>query len=243
MYRLVVILVCLFSSLSITAQDKLTSQDIINRAIKKHGGKHYQNASYTYKFRNHEYVYHRNEGSYRYERYNPKTQFRDILTNNGLSRYKQDEQIELTTKDRDKYAESVNSVNYFTFLPYFLHDQAVNHRLLGTTEILGKTYFEIEVTFDKEGGGKDHDDIYMYWIHSDDFTVDYLAYSFHVNGGGVRFRSAYNRRNIDGIIFQDYINHKHDKNTAVSKLDELYQSGSLTELSRIELTDIRSVKS
>jgi len=97
------------------------------------------------------------------------------------------------------------------------------------------------VTFDQEGGGVDHEDVYVYWVHKQDMTVDYLAYSYQVNGGGVRFRSAYNRRKIGGIIFQDYINYKHDKDTPVSSLDALYETGKLTELSKIELKNIKTI--
>jgi hypothetical protein len=41
---------------------------------------------------------------------------------------------------------------------------------------------------------KDFDDEYMYWI-KDTRKVDYLAYSYHVNDGGVRFRAAFNPSN------------------------------------------------
>jgi len=71
--------------------------------------------------------------------------------------------------------------------------------------------------------------------------VDYLAYSYHVNGGGVRFRSAYNSREVDGVRFQDYINYKHDSTTPVEEMDEYYLKGELKELSKIELRNIISL--
>ncbi len=150
-------------------------------------------------------------------------------------------EIELSEKDSRKYSNSVNSVNYFAFLPFFLNDQAVNKKLIGETKIKGTDYYKIEVTFDQEGGGDDHDDIYIYWINKADYSMDYLAYSFHVNGGGVRFRSAYNQRTIGGITFQDYVNYKHDKDTPVSALDALYERGELKELSKIELVNVQEI--
>ncbi len=86
------------------------------------------------------------------------------------------------------YSNSVNSVAYFALLPFRLNDAAVNKRYIGTSEIKGEPYFEIEVTFQQKGGGKDHDDVFIYWIHQQHFTMDYLAYSFIVDGGGTRFR-------------------------------------------------------
>ena len=48
----------------------------------------------------------------------------------------------------------------------------------------------------------------MYWFNKETFKPDYLAYDFHTDGGGVRFRKAYNERYVDGIRFVDYENYK-----------------------------------
>lgn len=37
--------------------------------------------------------------------------------------------------------------------------------------------------------------------------MDFLAYEYNVNGGGVLFREAFNSRMIEGMRFQDYINY------------------------------------
>ena len=69
--------------------------------------------------------------------------------------------------------------------------------------------------------------------------MDYLAYSFQVNGGGVRFREAYNPRTVGGIRFQDYVNYKHEnKDFPVQQLDQAFLNKELKELSRIELKNI-----
>ena len=71
--------------------------------------------------------------------------------------------------------------------------------------------------------------------------MDYLAYSYEVDGGGVRFREAYNTRKIGGVLFQDYVNYKHLKNTDVSTFDILFEKGELKELSRIELENVKNI--
>jgi hypothetical protein len=215
------------------------AQSIVDLAITTHGGDRYTNASYQYDFRKHRYTYIYNDGDYHYERFNQSDQIKDVLSNEGFTRYIKGKKVTLPVKEVQKHSGTVNSIHYFAFLPFFLNDPAVNKAYIGTSTINDQDYHKIQVTFDQVGGGVDHEDVYVYWINQQSHTVDFLAYSFRVNGGGVRFRSAYNRRNVGGIIFQDYINFKHDKNTPVSDLDTLYVSKKLIELSRIELKNIQ----
>jgi hypothetical protein len=53
-----------------------------------------------------------------------------------------------------------------------------------------KQYDVVGVTFGQDGGGKDFDDEFHYWINKQTHKVDYLAYSYRTNDGGVRFRTA-----------------------------------------------------
>ena len=110
----------------------------------------------------------------------------------------------------------------------------------GITSIKGKSYHQVEVRFQEENGGKDFEDVFLYWFNPDSFTVDYLAYSYITDGGGVRFREAINRRSVKGITFQDYINYKpQDKSTPLSEMANLFENDELVELSRIENVNIR----
>ena len=68
-----------------------------------------------------------------------------------------------------------------------------------------------------------------------------MAYSYSVNDGGVRFRSAYNPRTIDGIRFQDYINWEAPVGTPLKDLPALFEKDKLKELSRIETVDVRNL--
>jgi len=112
---------------------------------------------------------------------------------------------------------------------------------VGQEKVKNVLYEVIEVTFDKEGGGKDYDDEFYYWINRETYLIDYLAYNYQVGKGGVRFRSAYNKRNIAGITFQDYINYKAPVGTPISELPSLYESDKLIELSRIETENITKI--
>ena len=163
------------------------------------------------------------------------------MTNSDFTRMVDGQEIELSDKKKSGYSGSLNSVIYFATLPYKLQDPAVNTAYKGTTTIKGKNYEVLEITFDEEGGGKDHEDVYYYWINQKTKVIDYLAYNFQVNNGGVRFRSAYNSRNVDGIIFQDYINFKAPVGTPLSELPKLFEKEELKQLSVIATESVKKL--
>ncbi|MDX1278846.1 DUF6503 family protein, partial [Oceanihabitans sediminis] len=125
-----------------------------------------------------------------------------------------------------------------------LNDPAVNKKYLGEVSIKEKNYHKVQVTFNEEGGGEDHDDVFVYWVNTETFTVDYLAYSFKEYTGdlGLRFREAYNSRTVNGLRFVDYNNFKtEDKSLQLFDLDKVFENDKLKLLSKIELKNI-SVK-
>jgi len=221
---------------------KETAQQIIDKAIEKAGGDRYNKTEISFDFRKGSYRSKRDGGKFELERVladSTGTQYRDLVNNDGFTRYYKDTVVQLTDSMKTVYANSVNSVHYFVQLPFGLNDKAVNKELIGKDTIYDKEYYEIKVTFDAEGGGEDHEDIYMYWVNSQTYHIDYLAYSFEVNDGGLRFRKAYNPRTIEGIRFVDYENYKTDDlSTPLSKLDDLYEARQLELLSKIENKNI-----
>jgi len=217
------------------------AQQIIDRSIATHGGEQLQQSHFSFDFRKKHIEVHFENGSFRYESFLDDSigQVHDVLTNEGFSREVNEQLLDLSDEDNTKYMNTLNSIVYFALLPYYLNDPAVNKQLLGTTTIKGKPYFEIKITFDQEGGGTDYEDEFVYWIHQDDYTMDYLAYSFHVNDGGTRFREAYNVREIGGIRFADYVNYESTiEDFALDDYEQLFQEGKVEELSRIELENV-----
>ncbi len=111
---------------------------------------------------------------------------------------------------------------------------------LGETELNGERYHLVKVTFQAEGGGEHYEDEFLYWFGLEDSLMDYMAYSYHTDGGGVRMREVSEVIEVGGIRFQNYLNLKvEDKNTPVEKMQELYISGKLEKLSEINLENIR----
>lgn len=220
----------------------LSAQQIIDKAIENAGGDLYKNTAIQFTFRDIQYTSHRKNGVYQLTRSFTDSlgEVKDVLTNSGFNRYRNSEIVSLADSIATLYSNSVNSVHYFVQLPFGLNDDAVQKELKGETEVKGKKYYNIEVTFKQEGGGTDHDDVYMYWINKEDFTLDYFAYKFYTGKGGIRFREAYNLRTINGIRFADYRNYKIEpwKSVDLKNLGKLFETGKLELLSDIKTEDI-----
>ena len=218
------------------------AQRIVDQAIAAHGGEALEQAHLSFDFRKKHYEVQLDGGQFVYESHGEDSigLVHDVLTNQEFSRSVDGEPLTLSQKDRDAYRNSLNSVVYFVLLPSPLNDPAVNKEYIGETSLKGEPYHKIRVTFREEGGGDDFDDEYVYWIHRERYTMDYLSYSFHVNEGGTRFREAYNVRTVQGIRFADYVNYESTvEDVALENYDQLFEAGKVEEISRIETRNIR----
>lgn len=218
---------------------------VINNAIKTHGGDLYDVADYTFEFREKEYHFTNDHNNYNYAvKYIDKQGFPiyDQLINGTFTRTVNNELVNLSQEEQDKYGSALNSVIYFVLLPYKLNDTSVNKKYVEETTIKGEKYDVVEVTFAQEGGGEDFDDQYQYWVNQTTSKIDYFAYNYTVNGGGARFRSAYNKQVVDGITFQDYINWEASFETPLKDIPALFEKAELKEASRIELSNVISLK-
>ncbi len=241
-----IILLLLFIYSSCNTENKtLTAQQIIDKTIEKAGGSNYDTAGISFTFRDINYTSERKDGLYKLSRTFTDSigETLDVLTNSNFDRTVNGTKIILADSTAAKYSNAINSVIYFVQLPYGLNAESVKKELVGNAEIDEKKYYEVKVTFEEKGGGTDHEDIYMYWINEETFTIDYFAYKFYTGEGGIRFRKAYNERLVNGIRFVDYKNYKVQpwESVDMTTLDELYEAGKLELLSEIETEDV-SVK-
>ncbi len=221
------------------SKSKLTDvQKIVDKAIETAGGQKYLKSTIAFDFRQRHYVATRSGGDYSYGRITQdgSNTVQDFISNEGYRREINGVPANVPDSMAALYTSSTNSVIYFALLPYGLNDAAVNKKLLGETTIKDKPYYLVQVTFHPDGGGEDFEDVYLYWIHQKNFTIDYLAYSFEEKDEtSFRFREAYNARTINGIRFQDYINYSPtDISTPLDSAESFYKKGELEELSRIE---------
>jgi len=244
-YSIIIILAIAVAITSANAQVKsIDPIRLLKKAVKAHGGKKYNKAHYQFQFRDKVYRFKNSRNGYLYSVH--KTQnnqaIYDQLTNGSFVRTVNGLEIPVGDKEKQGAINALNSVIYFATLPHKLLDPAVNLSYAGEANIRDTAYHMLQVTFNEVGGGVDHDDQFMYWVRKDNSRIDYLAYNYQVNGGGVRFRSAYNTRNIKGVLFQDYINYKAEVGTNLAVLPTLYEQDSLKELSKIVTTQVVKLK-
>lgn len=231
------VLIC--ASLYSCVADK--GDQIINETIEHHGGEAYEEFELAFDFRDRHYTASRNKGIFMYTReFSDSTgTIKDVLNNSGFQRYRNGKLAALTDERRNAFTNSVNAVIYFALLPFGLNDDAVNKKWIEQTIIKGEPYDVIYVSFDPQGGGKDHQDEFLYWIHQDKKTMDYMAYNYETDGGGLRFREAINPRKVGSILFQDYVNYKPaDETIPLKQIKALFTSGKLEKLSDIKLENI-----
>ena len=240
--RINLILIALVLFTSCKEDQPITAQHIVNKSIETSGGKNYANFSMEFDFRKRHYISTLNNGNFEYSRITTDsvTTIIDAYGNaKPFSRTKNNSVESVLDSRIPRIENSINSVNYFVLLPYGLNDAAVNKTLLEGTTINGQAYYKIKVTFNQEGGGEDFEDVYIYWVNKATYKIDFLAYSFHVNGGGMRFREAFNERYVNGIRFVDYNNYKPSvKDARVEQLDRLFEKGQLKLLSKIETENV-----
>lgn len=223
-------------------KEELTANEIVSKAIATACSGNCGQAEIDFVFRKVKYKSVREKGKYQLERnfVDSIGAIRDVVSNNGFTRFVNDSLQKITDTTASKYAESINSVHYFVQLPFGLNTTAAKKALLGEATIKEKEYYEIGVTFSEEGGGTDFEDKFVYWIDKKTFHVDYLAYSYAVNGGGVRFREAYNPRVVEGIRFVDYNNYKPASlEIPLTDMDALFQQNELKLLSKIETENVQ----
>lgn len=227
---------------SCSPQKPLDSEGVIAKAIEAYGLDQITNRKIEFDFRDIHYSVLRENDKYTYTRsfQDSLGYVEDILINSSdFTRMVDGTELEVDSIWTGKYSNSVNSVLYFIQLPLTLMDPAAIKKYKGVTKIKGKDYHLVEIRFSEEDGGRDFEDVFLYWFDTATFTMDYLAYSYITDEGGIRFREAFNKSTVGGVTFQDYINYKpEDKLTPIEEMSTLFEKGELIELSRIENDNI-----
>ena len=207
---------------------------IVEQCIAAHGGNNYNHMDVSFDYRKFRIHLVQNDGNFLYERTTKDSfnnEINDVLTNEGFTRKINGKKQDLSTKDHEKYKDGLNAIPWFALLPYKLSEPAVNLKYIREINIGDNAYDKIDVTFDKEAGGKDHQDEFCFWINKSSHTLDYLSYS----NGGPRFRKVTKRQKVDGVIFQDYENYEiPDTTISTADYDKVFIAGNAKLLSKIE---------
>ncbi len=242
---LIAIVVLLLFSCNNSKDYSLSAQAIVDKSIEVSGSDILSESIMSFDFRNKHYKATRQQGVFELERnFTDSTSvsvsvIRDVLSNTGFNRYVDGKAIVVPKEMIPRYSASVNSVHYFSVLPYGLNDSAVINKRLDDISIKDEQYHTIQITFQQEGGGEDYEDIFVYWIHTKTFKIGYFAYSYNEDDGkGMRFREAYNERVVNGVRFVDYNNYKYENEISLTDFPKLFENKKLSLVSKIELTNI-----
>ena len=231
----------LFSCNSDAQNESNQATFIIQKSQEVHASDILRNANVSFQFNHHEY--HRNFEDGQEVRLrrtlNSEENILDEWRGDQLRRWINGEEVFLSDSMQNVYMNSINSVFYFFTLPMKLSDDAVISKYIGEEVILGTNYHKIEITFTAEGGGDDYEDIYVYWFNAQDYTLDFFAYQYFTNGGGMRFRSAMNRRKIADVLVQDYANFSPIDQSSVYDLAKAYEDGQLKLVSDINKLNVQ----
>lgn len=221
-----------------------SAQEVLDKAILKHGFNIENEFDVSFEFRNQRFEADLSAMSNVLRRVTKEANktVEDIIDDDSFIHRVDNQEVALDSEVSWRYSSDTRSVIYFALLPYGANEGAISKELMPSIKIKGEPYYKVEVTYGNNGGGKDFENVFVYWIHQKNFTVDYLAYSYYINGGGVRFREAYNQREVNGVRFQDYINYTIEKDFPAHELDYAFQTGQLKEISRIELGEIQVKK-
>jgi hypothetical protein len=221
---------------------EMDADSLIQKTVAAHGWNLGKPTEIAFNFRDYHYEVNRDASGVRYSREKQDSLglTKDIWTNfSTFERTRNGQVVVLSDSLQTVYANSLNSVLYFAQLPLGLQDQAVVAEYKGLTQLNNQSYHQLAITFKQEGGGEDFQDQFYYWIHSLRFEIDYMAYSYHTNGGGTRFRVGKNKQQVKGLLFQDFDNYKPKQHPSpLDSLAILWEQQDLEWLSAIENTAI-----
>ena len=221
-------------------ESDMIAQEIIDASITASGLDSIHKSLLEFDFREMHYKADRKDGIYSLERsfFKEDDAYRDILSNSCFERYINGKLSKITKDNAIKYSESVNSVHYFSILPYGLNDKAVIKNYLGKVSLEGKQYHKIKITFRKDGGGVDYDDEFIYWFRTSNYFLDYIAYSYHTNGGGIRFREVNGEQILKGVRFVNYNNYKPKALLKLENIDKAFENNQLEKVSEITIHNL-----
>ena len=225
---------------------------LVRAAQEAHGADALEGATLLFTFRGDPFVAWRDGGRFRYTRTTTDSLGRevvDVLDNDGVSRSVAGEAVPLAEDEARRIETAVNSVVYFATLPAALSDAAVRARSLGPDSVAGQRYDLLEVTFAQDGGGRDWEDRYLYWLHPERHTLDYLAYTYELSPGasgeddtGHRFRRVLGTSDAGGFRVQDYENLTADSLSRLEDYPAALARGRTRAVSEVRTEDARLVR-
>jgi len=243
-FSLVLMLVLVAGSTA-SAQDsgppKVTSLDIIDRAIAFHGGELYRASESELDICSLSGCFHmraRIDGDqYEYEvsREEKGHTKSALLTNQSAERFEDGKPL---LAEPRAVQDWVMARVYFAFLPYRLNDPSVYKQDLGLEDWEGRSLHKVKITF-APGSSTDAQDEYLYWLDPETGRVEQFAYSYDTSTKGLRFRRGINYRREGGILFFDQENYGAEgKRLSVDQITPEFVAKKMRLVSTVTLENV-----
>jgi hypothetical protein len=157
-------------------------------------------------------------------------------SNESLELWEDGESVEVDDpKRRQSLRDWAMQRVYFNFLPYRLNDPSVYKEDLGIEIWDGRELRKVKVSFEP-GTSTDATDEYLYWFHPETRRLELFAYSYEVNGGGLRFRRLFDYRRVGGLLFYNQENWGTEgEGLRVDQVTPEYVESQMRLVSKIEL--------
>lgn len=223
---------------------------LVRAAQAAHGTDRLDGRTVHFTFRGTPFTVRRDGGQFRYTRTVTDDAGREVVqtvSNDGVTQTVGGVATPFASDTEQRAAETaVNSVVYFALLPASLTDPAVRVRTLGRDTLGGQPLDAVEVTFAPDGGGRDWDDRYVYWLHPTRRTVDALAYTYAETSGdtaraatGHRLRIVTGVQTVGGVRFQDYVNLSADSLASLEDYPDALAAGRTFVVSEVKTEAVR----
>ena len=219
---------------------------IVDRAIAHHGGSLFAASRVTYdvcsKSGCSSVSVEMNGGSFEYDVTAAvgATERRVRSRNSSVELWESGEVVPVPTSERGQQLRdwAMQRV-YFNFLPFRLNDPSVFKEDLGTEVWQGRPLRKVKVTFEPDSS-TDASDEYLYWFDPETARLEQFAYSYDVNGGGLRFRKLFNYRRVNEMLFYDQQNWGTEgSDLSVGLVTEEYVEAEMRHITTVELRELR----
>lgn len=240
-YFYILVLSCLsFSCKQKAAVPQDNPQEILTRAIQRHGGVAYYNNKISFAIEDTRYTsaFPNKRALYTMERdYNDVNN--KVLYDGGYLKYYKNDSLQKEDSFPYKIIErSLYGTLYGLSIPHILDSKEYSFNRLEDVTIRSKLYYTIKATSYDILEEKDNE-IILY-ISQDDYTLEYLALDYNAIALQKQFRRFTNTRTIKDILFQDVMIFVSQDSTLT--LDNYYthfNNPKLKHTKTIELKDIQ----
>jgi len=204
------IFILLFSFFSCKEESKRTAvvdaDTLLENTINAHGGNLYKNSIISFKFKSFNYTLKRDDNDYEYQMIREeKDVLKEAKTFNGGFEYFEDgEQKELSARLSSMFTNRINSMAYWIYIPYEFSTNDAIKEYIGKDVLRGNEYHKLKITYRQFEGLPEDDRIYILWIDTKKFEIDFVAVGNLNDTNGKKFYAAGNKRKIKGMLFSDY---------------------------------------